>query len=69
MAIGTNIFANIGGGPAEASAGAHADLSYGPGPSSTPRHPLSPRNGFGLGFWLGVGGVVVLVLIRQSLPR
>lgn len=31
--------------------------------------PLSPKTGFGLAFWGGVVAVVLLIAIRQSLPR
>ena len=67
--VGTNIFA---GGSATASTGssspALADQTYGP-PASGGKGPLHPATGFGSGFWLAVGGVVLLVMIRQSLPR
>ena len=68
--IGTNIFA---GGSATASTGTSssptlASQTYGP-PAAGRAGPLSPRAGFGAGFWLAVGGVVLLVVVRQSLPR
>ena len=71
MSIGANIFAGTG---ASVDAGGGADpaplaaATYGPsGQGGT--GPLSPRSGHGAGFWLSVGGVVALVLVRQSLPR
>lgn len=68
--IGTNIFA---GGSATASTGsgsspALAAQTYGP-PAAGSKGPLHPGTGFGSGFWLAVGGVVILVIVRQSLPR
>jgi len=70
-AIGTNIFGSAG---ASVDAGGGADsaplaaATYGPSGRSG-AGPLSPRSGHGMGFWLAVGGVVALVLVRQSLPR
>ena len=72
--IGTNIFASTG-----LSAGANiddvggssasvADQTYGPRAAGGVG-PFSPRHGTGAGFWLAVAGVVVLVVVRQSLPR
>lgn len=71
MAIGANIFAEMGvegdgGNAAVPSVG--ADAMYGPPRGASGTHPLHPANGFGLGFWFGVGGVVALLLIRRSLP-
>ncbi len=69
--IGTNIFAgadasvDTGGGSDPAPLAA---ATYGPSGTGA-AGPLSPRHGHGAGFWLAVGGVVVLVLGRQSLPR
>lgn len=67
--IGTNIF---GGASATASSSsgtpAMASQIYGP-PASGGKGPLHPGTGFGAGFWLAVGGMVVLVIVRQSLPR
>jgi len=56
----------------KSSAPSAADQAYGPGPG-TPGAPglasfLHPATGFGLAFWLSVGGVVGLVLIYRSLP-
>jgi len=71
MAIGTNIFGEAG---ATVDVGGGSDLAplaaatYGPSGQGS-AGPLSPRHGHGAGFWLAVGGVVVLVLVRQSLPR
>lgn len=62
-----------GVGPVSASGGVGANLAYGPGPgaeSGSPGHPLMPSstNGFAWGFWLGVGGLVVMIFIRHNLP-
>jgi hypothetical protein len=70
MAVGTNIFAGLS---ADASTGGSGGASltnatYGP-PAAGSTGAFSPRRGQGLGFWLAVAGVGVLVLIRQSLPR
>lgn len=67
--VGTNIFAgasanaDTGGGSA-----ALATETYGP-PAAGSAGAFSPRRGQGLGFWLAVGGVGLLICIRQSLPR
>lgn len=73
--IGTNIFASTGlSGSAQLGDGngngsaTLADATYGP-PAAGSVGPFSPRHGVGLGFWLAVGGVAVLIFIRQSLPR
>jgi hypothetical protein len=67
--IGTNIF---GGASATASTTSSssdlAAMTYGP-PAAGGKGPLHPGTGFGSGFWLAVGGVVLLVIVRQSLPR
>jgi len=73
LGIGSNIFAEVSGstgGSASASTGSPslADATYGP-PAAGSVGPFSPRHGHGAGFWLAVGGVVALVLVRQSLPR
>ena len=71
MGIGANIFA---GADAGVDAGGGTDAAplaaatYGPAGDSA-AGPLSPRHGHGAGFWLAVGGVVILVCVRQSLPR
>jgi len=69
VGIGTNIFAGAdvstdGGGssvPVETA-------TYGPQGTSA-AGPFSPRHGHGAGFWLAIAGVVILVAVRQSLPR
>jgi len=72
--IGSNIFAEVSGstgGSASASTAASPSLAtetYGPAAEGSVG-AFSPRHGHGLGFWLAVGGVVVLVMVRQSLPR
>lgn len=32
-------------------------------------HPLSPSTPFGVAVWVGVGAIVLLALIRHSLPK
>lgn len=71
--VGTNIFASTGlSGSAQLTANGDgttlAAATYGPAASGAVG-PFSPRHGHGLGFWLSVAGIGVLVLIRQSLPR
>lgn len=73
--IGTNIFASTGlsagadlDGGNGASSPSLASQTYGPAAQGGVG-PFSPRHGAGLGFWGAVAGVVLLVLIRQSLPR
>jgi hypothetical protein len=71
MGIGSNIFASTGASVEVDGGGDAAPLAaatYGPSGSGA-AGPLSPRRGHGAGFWLAVGGVVVLICIRQSLPR
>lgn len=71
--IGANIFAGLGSGGAPSGGTSptvsNSAASYGPATSPANVGPLSPRHGFGMGFWFGVGGLAVLVLIRQTLPR
>ena len=71
MAYGS-VFADMGAAGIDASAGGGAslDAAYGPATTSNGDHPLKPTsdNGFAWGFWLGVGGLAVLVMIRRSLP-
>jgi hypothetical protein len=43
------------------------------GPGATVQTPsasqaLTPTDGFGLAFWVGVGAIAALVIIRHSLP-
>jgi hypothetical protein len=71
--IGSNIFGeagvSVGGTPTSSNASpALATETYGPAAEGSVG-AFSPRHGHGLGFWLAVGGVVVLVMVRQSLPR
>lgn len=68
--VGTNIFGSAGASATAStdSAPALAAQTYGP-PAEGSVGAFSPRTGHGAGFWLAVGGVVVLVLVRQSLPR
>jgi hypothetical protein len=72
--VGTNIFASTGlsaygdtGGGGSDSA-ALASATYGPAAAGS-SGPFSPGHSVGAGFWFAVAGVVVLVFIRQSLPR
>jgi hypothetical protein len=69
--VGTNIFASTGASvnASTDSSAALATATYGPPAGGNGGGPFSPTHGHGLGFWLAVGGVVVLVFIRQSLPR
>lgn len=72
--IGSNIFAELGAstsastGSASAASPSLATETYGPAAEGSVS-AFSPRHGHGFGFWLAVGGVVVLVMVRQSLPR
>jgi hypothetical protein len=72
--IGTNIFASTGlsasadTGNGNGDSASLATATYGPAANGSVS-PFSPTHGVGLGFWGAVAGVVVLVLIRQSLPR
>lgn len=66
--IGTSVFAELDAQTQGDSSGALAAATYGP-PAAGRGGAFSPGHGVGAGFWLAVGGVVVLVLIRQSLPR
>ncbi|HEV3370875.1 MAG TPA: hypothetical protein VG074_15015 [Acidimicrobiales bacterium] len=71
--IGSNIFGEAGvsvGGTGTSSNASPALAAQTYGPADTGGvGAFSPRHGHGAGFWLAVGGVVVLVLVRQSLPR
>jgi hypothetical protein len=69
--IGSNIFGSFGASAqAETdSSAALATATYGPTAPGAAGGAFSPRHGHGMGFWLSVAGVVVLVLVRQSLPR
>ena len=66
--IGTNIFAGGSASASTASSPAVASNTYGP-PAAGSKGALHPATGFGSGFWLAVGGLVLLVVVRQSLPR
>lgn len=69
--IGSNIFASTGlsvNASNGSDSAALASATYGPAAAGS-SGPFSPRHGVGAGFWLAVVGVVVLVAIRQSLPR
>lgn len=67
--IGTNIFASTGlSANASTDSASLATATYGP-PAAGSVSPFSPSHGAGAGFWLAVVGVVVLVFVRQSLPR
>lgn len=46
--------------------------AFGPGvtvPASSNAASLSPTNGLGLAFWTGAAAIVLLVVVRSSLPR
>lgn len=46
--------------------------AFGPGvtvPVERPKGDLRPSTPVGLGVWVGIGAVVALVLVRQSLPK
>jgi len=70
--IGANIFAgadaSASSAPASTASPSLATETYGP-PAAGGTGPFSPRHSHGLGFWLAVGGVGLLIMIRQSLPR
>lgn len=69
--VGTNIFGTAGAtiDTGTSSSPSLATETYGPPAEGSARGAFSPRHGHGAGFWLAVGGVAILVLIRQSLPR
>lgn len=57
------------GNPAPASI---AQAAYGPGyTGDAPAlgSSLAPNDAFGVSFWTGIGAIVLLIVIRQSLPR
>ena len=58
--------------PADAQATLTA-AAFGPGATNqaTPSasHPLNPKQPFGTAFWAGVTAIVLLVVIRRSLPN
>ncbi len=69
--VGTNIFASTGlsaNASTDSGSAPLAAATYGPDAAGS-AGVFSPRHGHGLGFWLAVAGVGVLVVIRQSLPR
>jgi hypothetical protein len=46
--------------------------AFGPGvtvPTSDANSALSPAGGVGLAFWTGVASIVLLVVIRSTLPK
>jgi len=61
------------GSAASYSSGASATSAAFAGPSTTPTAStaqiISPKNGFGLAVWMGVGAIGLLALIRSSLPN
>ncbi len=68
--IGANIFAGLGGQADVSPSVSNASATYGPPTSAGGGvSALSPRHGFGMGFWWGAAGLVALVAIRWSLPR
>ena len=38
-------------------------------PTPTFGQTISPKNGFGLAVWMGVGAIVLLTALRSSLPN
>lgn len=63
-----SVFGSVDSAP-QASPG--ADAAFGPSGQATGQGLASifhPATGFGLAFWLSVGGTVALVLIYRSLP-
>ena len=51
--------------------GATSAAFAGPSTTQTPTNAqaLSPMNGFGLSTWLGMGAIIGLILLRNSLPN
>lgn len=69
--IGDNVFAGMGAAVSDTASG--VTEAYGPSAASGGAAPgiaayFHPGSGFGLAFWLGIGGVAALVLIYRSLP-
>lgn len=49
-----------------------AEAAYGSGfsgPAPSRGEALAPNDAFGMSFWSGVGAIVLLLVIRHSLPR
>lgn len=70
MAYGS-IFADADVGPVSGMGNVGASVDYAPTDTgASGSHPLLPHsnNGFAWGFWLGVGGLALLVFIRHNLP-
>ncbi len=64
---GTSLGAAAGATPSNAALAA-----FSPGSTvsvSTASHPLTPGSPFGIAFWVGVGSIALLCIIRPSLPR
>lgn len=64
--------ADVGSGQFQTTAhgGAGAELGYGPtSGDGGATHSLWPDTGFSWAFWLGVSGLVFMVVIRHSLPN
>jgi len=51
--------------------GASSAAFAGPSTTQTPSisQQLSPTHGFGLSTWLGMGAIIALILVRNSLPN
>lgn len=67
-----SVFAGAGAAP-DAQPMTDATAAYGPAPGGDQTQAglasfLHPATGFGLSFWLGIGGVAALILIYRSLP-
>lgn len=73
--IGANIFAGGGASASTASSGtttptvSNSTPTYGAPTSAGNTSSLHPGTPFGMAVWWGAGGLLVLWLIRSSLPR
>jgi hypothetical protein len=72
---GLNLYAAARGGAGVGAAGAPADAAVAAfSPNATVSvtsqpNPLHPNQPFGLAVWIGAGAMLLLVVIRHSLPR
>lgn len=72
LKFATGLTASVGPGTSQ-GATSPTEAAWGPGVGSSVAQPsagrsLSPGHPAGLQWWLGVGGIVVLALLRHSLP-
>lgn len=70
----SSVRASVNAGTASSSGPATAtEAAYGPGysASGTPStaQTLTPNDPFGIAFWSGIGALVLLLVIRHSLPN